>query len=307
MVPVLLVIFNRPELISKQIEILKKANVKKIYISSDGPRNSISGECKIVASLRQKVIDLIDWDCKVFTLFNKENLGCKYAVNNAIKWFFSIEDKGIVLEDDIIPSLNFFNFCNDCLSFFEDKKEIFSITGRNELSEWGESDIFFTNRFNCWGWASWADRIFDVDVEYGYERNNDYSQLYNKRPWEERCYVDSVLGLLQTDQVNSWAYSYDLFCKSKNYIHVYPRKNMISNIGFSHSGTHSSSWLEDNVFFHESFLPSVDRQINVIDDIAFSKKKLRSEYRNVFYLFVFKYIRYLKSLRIIRKKIMRLL
>ena len=45
--------------------------------------------------------EYIDWDCEVHTLFHPNNLGCKYAMHEAIQWFFSEEAYGIVLEDDI--------------------------------------------------------------------------------------------------------------------------------------------------------------------------------------------------------------
>ena len=41
--------------------------------------------------------------CEVQTLFQESNLGCGLGVSTAITWFFANEERGIILEDDIIP------------------------------------------------------------------------------------------------------------------------------------------------------------------------------------------------------------
>ena len=53
----------------------------------------------------------INWECKVFTNFSEENQGCKLAVTRGIDWFFDNEDEGIILEDDCLPNIYFYEFC----------------------------------------------------------------------------------------------------------------------------------------------------------------------------------------------------
>jgi hypothetical protein len=58
-------------------------------------------------------MDNIDWKCEVKTLFREKNLGCKYLVREAIDWFFENEKMGIILVDDCLPSLSFFQYCEE--------------------------------------------------------------------------------------------------------------------------------------------------------------------------------------------------
>jgi hypothetical protein len=299
--PVLLLFFNRKDILKLTLEAIRFYRPTIIYLASDGPRFSVSGEYENIQDIRNYVLESIDWPCEVKTLFSKENLGCKNAVHKAIQWFFSQEDNGIVIEDDIVPTINFFEFCAEALDTFKEDKRIGSITGRNDLQKWGRNDCFAASRFQCWGWASWADRILGFDVEYGYFPRMDYSCLYDDCLWEERFYLDSVLGLLQTKQVNSWAYPYDLNFKKNKQLQIYPRKNMVKNSGFGPNGTHSSYNGVDGVHVYNNFKPYVYSDLLIIDDKNYIKQKLRGEYGGILQLLFMRHIRYFGWLRKLKK------
>lgn len=292
MLPVLVVFFNRKDTLLSVLESLKEYRPRELYLACDGPRSWIDGESRVVEEVRKSALDFITWDCDVKTLFRSENFGCKKAVHEAIQWFFSCEHQGVVLEDDIVPCRSFFEFAEKALNYYNKDKKIGTITGRNEFSRWGQNDIFFTNRFQCWGWASWSDRILGMNVNYGYSPEIDYSEIFKNVSWEERLFLHSVLGLLQSHQVNSWAYPYDLNFRRKGQYHIYPQYNLVKNIGFGNVGTHSSSRDSDSVAMYEGFVPEVIESFGVRPDSQYSKEKLRSEYGNVYMLFVMRYVRY---------------
>ena len=76
--PILFLIFNRPETTFQVFDKIKKVKPKKLYIASDGARDIVEGN--IVKNLRDDLLNDINWDCEIETLFRDENLGCKYAV-----------------------------------------------------------------------------------------------------------------------------------------------------------------------------------------------------------------------------------
>ena len=41
----------------------------------------------------RKIVENIDWDCKVYTNYHEENMGCDPSTFLAQKWAFSIVDK----------------------------------------------------------------------------------------------------------------------------------------------------------------------------------------------------------------------
>jgi hypothetical protein len=300
--PVLLLFFNRKHTLRCVLEQIREYKCNRLYLASDGPRTNVHNEAQVINEIRQYVLDSIDWDCEVKTLFRDKNLGCKSAVHGAIQWFFSQEEKGIVIEDDVVVSLNFFYFCELALDLYQNDLRVGSISGRNDLGCWGSQDTFTARRFSCWGWASWSDRVKGMDVDYGYDPAANYTVLLNGATFEECCYVRSVLGFLQTNQVNSWAYPYDLNFRRINQLQLYPRLNMVKNIGYGESGTHSFSYHSDSVKYYPTFSPQL-KSIPLSDDQEFVKRKLISEYRSLFILVLSSFSRYLGWLRRLRRLI----
>src|SRR6185295_13628062 len=96
--PVLLLAFNRPDTTERVLESLRAARPAHIFFAVDGPRAGREGEAVRVAQVH-RLAERIDWDCDVRTLFREQNLGCKLAVSQAITWFFSHAEAGIILED----------------------------------------------------------------------------------------------------------------------------------------------------------------------------------------------------------------
>ena len=101
---VLFLIFNRADTAIEVLKAIKEAKPLRLYIAADGPRVKRTGEAEKVISTRDLILQNVDWDCEVKTLFRDRNLGCKYAVSSAIDWFFENEDMGIILEDDCLPN-----------------------------------------------------------------------------------------------------------------------------------------------------------------------------------------------------------
>jgi len=113
---ILFLVFNRPNTTKKVFDKICQLKPSKLYIASDGPRTTNKIERKKIEKVRQ-IVNKVDWPCKLKTLYRDKNLGCKKAVSSAIDWFFSFEKKGIILEDDCVPSLDFFYFCENLLIY----------------------------------------------------------------------------------------------------------------------------------------------------------------------------------------------
>ncbi len=127
--PILFLTFNRLEETKQVFNEIKKYGPSKLYLASDGPRKNKEGEREIVKKIREYILDNITWPCKVKILFRHKNLGCKYAVSSAIDWFFKNERRGIILEDDCLPSQSFFRFCEEMLTKYKNDREIMQISG----------------------------------------------------------------------------------------------------------------------------------------------------------------------------------
>ncbi len=242
---VLFLIFNRPETTEKVFQQIKLVKPGKLYIAADGPRSNISGEDAICKETKELILKNIDWDCEIKTLFRDKNIGCKYAVSGAIDWFFKNEDEGIILEDDCLPNVDFFRFCDMMLNYYKNDIRIRHIGGVNLQfgNLRGEYSHYFSNLSHVWGWATWRRAWEDYDVELSkYKNLNIEKQIgnifYNKlavKSWLE------IYKLLFSNKINTWDYQWAFTNFFNNGLSVIPNKNLISNIGFGEKSTHTTN------------------------------------------------------------------
>ena len=127
-VPILFLVFNRPDLTREVMSVLGELRPKRLFIAADGPRADRHGENEL-CRLTREVATTIEWECELKTLFRDKNLGCGPAVSQAITWFFDQVEEGIILEDDCLPSYSFFEFCEYALEKFREDTRIGTISG----------------------------------------------------------------------------------------------------------------------------------------------------------------------------------
>jgi hypothetical protein len=86
-------------------EQVRLARPRKVYLYQDGPRE---GRPTDVDGIRQcrEIAENIDWECEVHRLYQERSIGCDPSGCIAQTWLFENEETGIVLEDDVVPSLN---------------------------------------------------------------------------------------------------------------------------------------------------------------------------------------------------------
>jgi SAM-dependent methyltransferase len=133
--PVLFLIYNRTEFTERVFNEIRKIKPNKLYVAADGPKPNDESD-KRKCNTTRNIIKDIDWKCEVKTLFRTEHLGCKIGVSSAIDWFFENEIRGIILEDDILPSVTFWKFCEEMLDKYADDSRIMHITGNNLQLGW---------------------------------------------------------------------------------------------------------------------------------------------------------------------------
>jgi len=167
--PLLFLTFNRLEVAVKVFSRIREAKPNRLYLASDGPRDFCRGEDKKVQEVRETIMSMVDWSCELKTLFRSNNLGCGKAVSEAVSWFLSQEEEGVILEDDCYPSHSFFRFCDEMLDTYRDHSDVLHVGGTNPLTESKASDTYYFSRYNrIWGWATWrrAWEHFDLSIEF---------------------------------------------------------------------------------------------------------------------------------------------
>lgn len=241
---VLFLVFNRPDTTTEVFEKIRQAKPQRLYIAGDGPRDGCEGEKEKVTKARE-IATKVDWPCSVKTLFRDKNLGCKKGVSKAISWFFEHEEQGIILEDDCVPHLDFFTFCENLLDHYAEDERVSAITGnhfQNDKQQ-GDTSYYFTKYYHCWGWASWrrAWKYYQGDIKFWPEWSNSKAWLNYLPDKVERRYWQKIFDRVYAEKIDSWAYPYTASIWYNGGLTATPNVNLVSNIGFGNDATHTTN------------------------------------------------------------------
>lgn len=240
--PLLVLVFNRPHLVFRVFEQIRKIRPTRLFVAADGPRQGHPSDIELCAATR-KLIEQVDWNCRLELLYREQNLGCKKAVSSAITWFFEHVEEGIVLEDDCLPDLSFFHFCAELLEIYRDDERIMVVSGDNfqGTHSTGKPSYYFSIHPHCWGWATWRRAWAKYDNAmrlWPSLRATGWLDGYlgDRRAAE---YFQRIFDLTYSGRINSWAYIWTFSCWAQHGLSILPAVNLISNIGFGEHATHT--------------------------------------------------------------------
>lgn len=242
--PILFLIFNRPSTTKRVFEQISKIKPKLLFIAADGPRNNYPDDIEKCQQTR-KIVEKIDWDCEVKTLFRDKNLGCKYGVSAAIDWFFENVDEGIILEDDCLPDPSFFSFCQSLLEKYRNDKRVMHISGDNFQNgiQRGDGSYYFSRYVHVWGWATWrrAWKHYDVTMsKFPSFRDGDKINKIFKNLDEQNFWLGNFNSVFE-NRIDTWDYQWVFAVMNINALSIIPNHNLVSNIGFQIDATHTKT------------------------------------------------------------------
>jgi len=244
-VPVLLLFFNRPEHASTVLERVRAVRPSRVYVHCDGPRAGVAGEAEKVAAVRA-LVNTIDWQCEVYTLFRAKNMGLRNGVSNALDWFFEQEEMGIVLEDDCLPDISFFPYCETLLKEYQNDPKVMHIAGSNLAAEItaGQIESYFFSKFVfVWGWASWRSAwkkmSLNLDALDAFVAQNRLAEITSNTM--SQAYLLDKFETTRQKKNNSWAYAWLFSVLQARGMSIVPSKNLVQNTGIGEAGaTHTS-------------------------------------------------------------------
>jgi hypothetical protein len=293
---ILFLVFNRLDTTKQVFEAIRKAKPPRLYIAADGAREDKDGEAEKVTSVRDYVMENMDWDCEVKTLFREENLECKYAVSGAIDWFFDNEEMGIILEDDCLPSQSFFWFCEELLERYKDDLQVGQISGDNFQNgiKRGEADYYFSIYNHIWGWASWTNRWKNYDVELDTINDKKFiKNLFQNK--NTQYYWLKVFENMKNKKIDTWDYQWTFTLWNNNQLTILPNINLIENVGFGEGATHTTGESEfANLKAYDIVLSEYLLEININKEADDYTAELMFNPKNLFIRVVNKLKRLIK-------------
>ena len=286
--PVALIIFNRPNKTLRVFLEIAKAKPSVLLIVGDGPRiNNINDE-ELVEQAR-KIVNLVDWPCKLLINFSKENMGCRLRVSSGIDWIFSQVEEAIILEDDCLPDPTFFLFCEEMLGLYRYDEKIGMIAGTNfHIRSDPNLDSYFFSRYSyIWGWATWRSRweAYDVNMKKWnlYAGNDRLETLFGSK--ERAAYWRPIFESAAHGNLDTWDYQWLFANLVSGRLNIVPENNLITNIGFDESATHTTGKSEianlptTPLQFPLKHPHTIQRDIDLdkLQDKKFYKKSMKSK------------------------------
>jgi hypothetical protein len=233
-VPVIIFCYRRK--IDKLINSLlknKEAKETELFIFSDGFKSEI--DKKDVINIRESLKKISGFKL-VHIVESDKNKGLANSIIEGTTKVINKFAKTIVLEDDLIVSSHFLDYMNRSLSLYQNKKNIWSISGYSpvipQLNN-NKKEVYLSLRSSSWGWATWADRWNKVDWSI-----NDFKVM--KKNKEKIKFFEQggndlfkMLELQYLGKIDSWAirWCYSQFLNLS--YSVTPKISMIQNNGFS--------------------------------------------------------------------------
>lgn len=229
-------VFNRPQTTQQVFAVLRSLRPQKLLIVSDGPRPNHPDDQENCAHV-QTIFETLDWDCELAFNLATENLGCSQRFATGLDWVFSQVEEAIILEDDCLPGLSFFRFCEELLEEYRDNPQVTQICGTNRLYEWksAQQSYHFAYYGSAWGWATWKRAWNRYD--------------HNRQGWHEEAVQAQIRQLIddeeqfayfaKTCEIDMWDYKWSFAQLSQAGLTIIPAINLVKNIGFSRQATHT--------------------------------------------------------------------
>ena len=240
-IAVLCIFFARPEQFAKSFEQVRKARPRVLLLWQDGPREGRPDDIENIMKCRE-IADNIDWECEVHRNYHEKNMGCDPSTFYSHKWAFSIVDKCIILEDDIVPSESFFPFCKELLDKYENDTRVDRICGQTLYGGIPDKrySYFFGRSGSSWGWASWRRVAETWEEDYGFINDDYYVDLARHR-FNNKRFEKSVAKIKERQKMGIpyWENIIGFRTTIHSGLVIYPRVNMVENVGTSANATHA--------------------------------------------------------------------
>lgn len=245
---VLIIAYRRAREVDQILQICKANKVKRIYVALDGPKNgNISGLednlqiRKIVEGFRKNYFG------EVTTLFRDENVGCAASCLSACDWVFENEDYAIVLEDDCIPSNDFFSFAQYSIAAMNADTNIWLACGTQFVPRSEQGESWSLSKYALiWGWITSKNNW--KEISRSIHHGNRISKERNISIWE-RTYWNQGARRAHSGWKDVWDTILLQQMISNGKYSILPNEPLVTNVGDDSAATHTidkSPWLHLN-------------------------------------------------------------
>lgn len=233
-IAVTILAYRRAEKLEQLRLALRSFPTAELFVFCDGARGAADeNDCRQTQQVAQRFLEDHP-GAKI--VVRERNLGLNQNIVQGITTALSAVPFSVILEEDVIPQPGLFEYLAQAEAAYRDQHQVFSIAAFHPIAS-GEdpSKTFFSRRFFCWGWATWADRWQAILPQL---RGSIW-------PYEHYWQIPSCMG---TDcewahrqhrmgrKVLTWDRLLALWTLKKDLLHLCPSTRLTENIGLDGSG-----------------------------------------------------------------------
>jgi len=281
--PIVLFVYNRPELTLQTLRALKEAEHSQestLYIFSDGPKEKNDPAALQKINAVREIIRQEQWCKEVIIRESEQNKGLADSVISGVTEVVSKHERVIVLEDDIIVSRGFLTYMNQALDLYAKEDHVAGVSGFCFYSQENFPSTFLLPIGSSWGWGTWnrqwsklnfnTDVLFDSIISKNLSTSFDFGSF----PYSQ------MLKDQKSTKVDSWAIRFyaNFFLEKKSFI--FPKASLVTNMGFGNESTHTRS--SDSPF--ENYFDPIG-QIHVVPNMSLNNEvisKTQAKFESLF-------------------------
>ncbi len=231
-VALLLLGYNRPELLEKRILQVCESEVTNIFISIDGGGLSHTPEMNRVKIFAENVFQ----NCTLSLTHHEQNLGMTRHISSSISKVLSLHDYIIVVEDDVVLSKNFIQNMLLGLNVLRKNEYLGVVSGYSSFFNKSLNNKWRQMRTpSFWGWAcskdTWENYDFDLTNTY-IEEDLSKSNLWKSMHKFQRNNMLGQFLKLQRDPLFTWDVQLWFHLLKNDFVSIAPVFAFSGNEGF---------------------------------------------------------------------------
>lgn len=210
----------------------------------------------------------------------EKNYGAVDNFFKSMQYVFERYDRLIFSEDDNVFAPSFLKFINKGLDVYEERQDIFSITGYNHpvpIPEWYKHDAYLITAFSAWGVGLWRDKWDKIDWSLDSYKimlsQPDNFKILNK---DYQKYLPQLLRIRDTGVITADGFLFLYLLHNKMYS-IYPTKTRVRNQGHDGSGEHCQY---DNTYLNQTVYSGLD-EIHLPYDLQSDRKIIEYKLKQI--------------------------
>lgn len=242
---VLIIAYRRKVEIEIILRECKENNINRIYVALDGPKNGSKGGKKDNLAIKEIVTNFQEnYSGVVKTLYRNQNVGCAASCLSACDWVFENEQHVIVLEDDCIPSRDFFEFARSSIYTIDYDPNVWLACGTQFAPSNIQNDSWMLSSYALiWGWVT--NQFKWKEMSSAIRSGSPIPKKIGVSPWE-RVYWNQGSRRAYSGWKDVWDTILLQQMIANQKFAILPSEPLITNVGDDTSATHTfgeSPWL----------------------------------------------------------------